>query len=133
MSDESGQADVTVEVRGLSIYTYHGVSEAEREVGQRLVIDVWLRPASCEAVTTDRLEDTADYGAVASLAAEVARAESRLTLERVAAEIGERLVERFDAAGVVVRASKPEPPLELPVGATAVRVALGAPVPGAGP
>ena len=27
---------VDVELRGLSIYTHHGVSEAEQEIGQRL-------------------------------------------------------------------------------------------------
>ena len=31
---------VTIEVRGLSLYTHHGVGAAEREVGQRLVFDV---------------------------------------------------------------------------------------------
>ncbi len=31
---------VDVELRGLSIYTHHGVSEAEQEIGQRLEFDV---------------------------------------------------------------------------------------------
>ena len=52
---------VEIEVRGLSIYTHHGVTEAEREVGQRLEIDVSFDVPDCDAVLTDRLEDTADY------------------------------------------------------------------------
>src|SRR3954465_11871198 len=34
--DGGDQTEVTIEVRGLSLYTHHGVSAAEREVGQRL-------------------------------------------------------------------------------------------------
>ena len=39
----SPEPAVTVEITGLSLYTRHGVSEAERELGQRLVIDVVVR------------------------------------------------------------------------------------------
>jgi len=34
------ETSVEVELRGLSIFTHHGVTEAEREVGQRLEFDV---------------------------------------------------------------------------------------------
>ena len=44
--------------RGLSIYTHHGVSDAEQEVGQRLVLDISFDVPDCDAVLTDRLEDT---------------------------------------------------------------------------
>ena len=37
---DGAESSVDVEVQGLSIYTRHGVTEAEQEVGQRLVIDV---------------------------------------------------------------------------------------------
>ena len=32
---EGAETVVTIEIAGLSLYTHHGVSEAEREVGQR--------------------------------------------------------------------------------------------------
>ena len=38
--DEVPEPTVTIEITGLSLYTQHGVSDAEREIGQRLVIDV---------------------------------------------------------------------------------------------
>jgi 7,8-dihydroneopterin aldolase/epimerase/oxygenase len=49
-----------VELRGLSIYTHHGVSEAEQEVGQRLEFDISFDVPDCDAVLTDRIEDTVD-------------------------------------------------------------------------
>ena len=63
--DEVPEPTVTVEITGLSLYTQHGVSEAERELGQRLVIDVAFELADCDAMVTDRIEDTVDYGALA--------------------------------------------------------------------
>ena len=71
--EESSQEDfddielepsVTIEVSGLSLYTRHGVTEAERELGQRLVFDIGLELLECDATVTDRVEDTADYGEV---------------------------------------------------------------------
>ncbi len=115
----------SVEVEGLSVYTHHGVSDAEQEIGQRLVLDISIALADCPATRSDRLEDTVDYSAVCALAAEVAASERRHTLERVAAEVAERLLERFPAADAVrVRATKPEPPIPLSVGAVAVEVEL---------
>ena len=57
------QTVVTVEVNGLSLYTHHGVTAAEREVGQRLILDIRLELGEADATVTDRLEDTVDYGA----------------------------------------------------------------------
>jgi 7,8-dihydroneopterin aldolase/epimerase/oxygenase len=114
--------EVEVEVRGLSIYTHHGVREAEREVGQRLEIDVAFDVPDCDAVLTDRLEDTVDYSEVCDLVALAATERSYRTLERLCHVIGERLMERFACESVRVRAAKPEPPLALSVEEVAVEV-----------
>jgi 7,8-dihydroneopterin aldolase/epimerase/oxygenase len=113
---------VEVEVRGLSIYTHHGVTEAEQEVGQRLEIDVSFDVPDCDAVLTDRLEDTADYSEACEIVALAATERSYRTLERLCHVIGERLMERFACESVRVRAAKPEPPLSLAVGEVAVEV-----------
>jgi dihydroneopterin aldolase len=113
---------VEIEVRGLSIYTHHGVTEAEQEVGQRLVIDISLAVPDCEAVLTDRLEDTADYSEACKIVAQAATERSYKTLERLCHVIGERLMERFACESVRVRAAKPEPPLPVAVGEVAVEV-----------
>ena len=58
---EEAAESVTVEISGLSLYTHHGVSEAEREIGQRLVIDLRLDVGETDATVTDSIEDTVDY------------------------------------------------------------------------
>ena len=116
------EPEVTIEITGLSLYTHVGVSDAEREVGQRLLLDLRLDVGECDATVTDRLEDTIDYSAVAELANLVAQQRSYKTLERLCAAIAERLLERYNAQAVWIKAAKPEPPMALPVTEVSVEV-----------
>ena len=113
---------VTVEITGLSIYTHHGVGEAERKVGQRLVFDVALELDRCDATVTDRLEDTVDYGDVCQQVALVAQERSFRTLERLCTHVADRMMGRYGVDQVSVRAAKPEPPIPLHVDEVAVEV-----------
>ena len=119
--DEAAES-VTVEITGLSLYTHHGVSEAEREVGQRLVLDLRMEVGECDATVTDRIEDTVDYAQVCELANLVAQQRSYKTLERLCTAIADRLLERYDLGAVWVKAAKPEPPMALPVSEVSVEV-----------
>ncbi len=119
---EGSEPEVTIEISGLSLYTHVGVSEAERVVGQRLLLDLRLDVGECDATVTDRLEDTVDYAEVCDAANLVAQQRSYKTLERLCAAIAERLLGRYGAQAVWVKAAKPEPPLALPVGEVSVEV-----------
>src|SRR5437764_6217092 len=121
--DEGGsEPEVTIEVSGLSLFTHVGVTAAEREVGQRLLLDLRLDVADVDATVTDRIEDTVDYGEVCELANLVAHQRSYRTLERLCAAIADRLLEQYKATAVWVKAAKPEPPLPLPVTEVSVEV-----------
>jgi len=122
--DEEGarHTEVTIEVSGLSLYTNHGVSAAEREIGQRLVLDIRLEVGECDATVTDMVEDTVDYGAVVSTVALVAQQRSYKTLERLCSVIADRLLNDYEAEEVWVKAAKPEPPIALPVEEVSVEV-----------
>lgn len=126
--DGGAEASVQVELRGLSIYTHHGVSDAEQQVGQRLEFDVSFDVPDCDAVLTDRLEDTVDYAEVCDIVALAATERSYRTLERLCHVVAERLNERFGCESVQVRAAKPEPPLPLSVEEVAVEVTHERPV-----
>jgi dihydroneopterin aldolase len=120
--DDDGFETVTIEISGLSLYTHHGVSEAEREIGQRLLIDLRLDVGETDATVTDRVEDTVDYAEVCQLVALVAQQRSYRTLERLCSAIADRLLGDFELEGVWVKASKPEPPIPLPVDDVSVEV-----------
>lgn len=113
---------VTIEISGLSLYTRHGVSDAERELGQRLVFDVVFELDECDATVTDRVEDTVDYGKVCEQIAFAAQERSYKTLERLCAAVADRMIDRFGAESVRVKAAKPEPPIALPVDEVSVEV-----------
>jgi 7,8-dihydroneopterin aldolase/epimerase/oxygenase len=116
------ESSVEVELRGLSIYTHHGATDAEQEIGQRLEFDLTLDVPDCDATLTDRLEDTADYAEVCDIVALAATERSYRTLERLCHVVAERLMERFGCDSVRVRAAKPEPPLPLALEEAAVEV-----------
>jgi dihydroneopterin aldolase len=119
---EEGFETVTIEIGGLSLYTHHGVTEAEREIGQRLLLDLRLDVGETDATVTDRVEDTVDYAEVCQLVALVAQQRSYKTLERLCSAIADRLLADFELEGVWVKASKPEPPIPLPVDDVSVEV-----------
>jgi len=121
-ADEDAPESVTIEITGLSLYTHHGVSEAEREVGQRLVVDVRLEMGECDATATDSIEDTIDYVQVCQLIALVAQQRSHSTLERLCSTIANRLLSDYELEAVWVKASKPEPPIALSVEEVSVEV-----------
>jgi 7,8-dihydroneopterin aldolase/epimerase/oxygenase len=120
--DEGNEPEVTIEISGLSLYTHHGVSAAEQEIGQRLVFDLRLDVGDCDATLTDRIEDTVDYAQVCQEVALAAQRRSYKTLERLATAVADRLLDRFDAQAVWVKASKPEPPIPLPVDEVSVEI-----------
>jgi len=120
--DAEGAESVTIEITGLSLYTHHGVSEAEREIGQRLMLDLRLEIGETDATVTDRIEDTVDYGEVCQLVALVAQQRSHRTLERLCSSIADRLLADYELEGVWVKATKPEPPIPLPVAEVSVEV-----------
>jgi 7,8-dihydroneopterin aldolase/epimerase/oxygenase len=119
---EETAESVTVEITGLSLYTHHGVTEAEREVGQRLVLDLRLDLGETDATVTDSIEDTVDYAEVCQLVALIAQQRSHKTLERLCSTIADRLLADYELEGVWVKAAKPEPPIALSVDEVSVEV-----------
>jgi dihydroneopterin aldolase len=121
--DEEGtEPEVTIEISGLSLFTHVGVTAAEREVGQRLLLDLRLDAGENDATVTDRIEDTVDYAEVCDTANLVAQQRSYKTLERLCTAIADRLLDRYGVRAVWVKAAKPEPPLAFPVSEVSVEV-----------
>jgi dihydroneopterin aldolase len=120
--DDPSDPLVTIEIVGLSLYTHHGVDQAERTVGQRLLFDLSFDLAQCDATVTDRVEDTVDYADVCQQVALAAQERSYATLERLCSAVADRMMDRYAADAVTVRATKPEPPIALPVEEVTVEV-----------
>jgi dihydroneopterin aldolase len=98
------------------------VEAAEREVGQRLIFDLSFEVGDCDATVTDRVEDTIDYADVCQQVALASQERSYRTLERLCSAVADRMIERYGAEAVTVRATKPEPPIPLPVDEVSVEI-----------
>ena len=120
--DDAFQTVVTIEISGLSLYTHHGLTAAEREIGQRLLIDLTLEVGEVDATVTDLVEDTVDYGEVCNTVSLVAQQRSYKTLERLSTAIADRLLADYSIEAVSVKCAKPEPPIALPVEEVSVTV-----------
>ena len=120
--DDGVESVVTVEVTGLSIFAAVGVTDAEREVGTRILLDLRMDVGECDATVTDMVEDTVDYAQVCQTAWLVAQERPYRTLERLCSVIADRILADFPVEYVWVKAAKPEPPIPLPVGEVSVEV-----------
>ena len=113
---------MTIELSGLVVFGHHGYLEAERRLGQRFLVDLWV-DVDGEATDTDRIEDTVDYRRLAALVREVFAGQERLLLEGLAGAIADGIIERHAAVERVrVRVRKPDVVLDPPVDYAAVVV-----------
>src|SRR5437763_8045255 len=109
------EPEVAIEISGLSLFTHIGVTPAEQEVGQRLLLDIRIDVGESDATLTDQLEDTVDYAQVCEMTNLVAQQRSYRTLDRLCAAIADRLLASYYVNSAWIKAATPEPPLALPV------------------
>jgi len=111
---------LVVRLRGLEVFGRHGVHAAERELGQRFVVDLHLELAGARATATDDLADTVDYAALADAVAGLVAGPPVALLERLAALIADRVLAEPGVAAVEVTVHKPHVALPQAVAETAV-------------
>ena len=100
-----------ISLHGIDVYAHHGVHPAERELGQRFVVDVDLWADCGPAAASDDLARAVDYTAVHRCVHETTAAGSCLLIEAVAGRLCRALLEGFPAARVEVTVHKPNPPI----------------------
>jgi dihydroneopterin aldolase len=113
---------VTIELRAIELFAYHGVLEHERRDGQRFFVDVELDYEGEAAAASDRIEDAIDYREVVEAVVEVSDGRAYHLLEAFATALANELVVRFPVARVLVRVQKPDVVLPRPVDHAAVVV-----------
>jgi len=111
-----------ITIEGIDVLGHHGVDEAERKVGHRVIVDVdmWLDLSG--AVVEDDIHKTVNYEEACALIEQVAGQEEFLLLESLASEIGDRLLDNFDVQEVAVRVRKASLPIATRVTAVTVEI-----------
>jgi 7,8-dihydroneopterin aldolase/epimerase/oxygenase len=109
-------------IRGLEVQAQIGVSKEERLLARPLVIDLDLSVEGA-ALVSDDVQDTVDYGAVCVLVSELVGQRPRKTLERLAYEIVERLLDTFPSVTqATIELFKPNPPVLANAASAGVRL-----------
>jgi dihydroneopterin aldolase len=87
--------------------SYHvGVTDAEREKPQRLLLTVDMNFDITSAAVSDRVEKTIDYKRVAEELLKFGEGRSWKLLERLVANIADRILSEYKAQSVIVEAKK---------------------------
>jgi dihydroneopterin aldolase len=111
---------MTIELAGLVLFGHHGYLEAERKLGQRFLVDLWV-DVDGAAAASDDIEHTVDYRFLAELVREVFAGPERQLLEALAGAVVDGILERFEMVERVrVRIRKPDVVLDPPVEHAAV-------------
>jgi dihydroneopterin aldolase len=98
-------------LHNMIFYGYHGVFVAEKELGQRLEVDVELQLDLRLAGVNDDLEATVNYVEVYTVVKEIVEERAFNLVEAVAEEIATTLLGAYSLQEVCVRIRKPQPPV----------------------
>ena len=99
-------------LKGIRFHGYHGVAEAERQVGQKYEIDLDLMTDLSAAGTSDDLTHTIDYAEVAQLAITIGTQQSFRLFEALAEAIAAAILDQFEIEEVRIAVKKLSPPIE---------------------
>jgi dihydroneopterin aldolase len=96
-----------IRLKDITIFGFYGVSPAEREVGQKIQIDLDLHADLGAACRSDSLQDTINYEAVYSTVMEVVGGEEHYRLlEALGEEICTAVIDSFPVSRVEIRLRK---------------------------
>src|SRR5690554_1442995 len=92
-------------------YGYHGVYDGERELGQRIEVDVELYFDLKPAGSTDDLELSLDYVEIYTIAKDIVEERHFNLIEAMAEGIAGEILSAYTIDQIVVRVRKPLPPI----------------------
>jgi len=95
-----------IRLKGITVFGFYGVSPAEREVGQKIQIDVELHADLSEACRSDSLKDTINYESVYAKVVDAAAQRKHRLLESLGEDICYALLKNFPVSKVTVSLRK---------------------------
>lgn len=95
-----------IRLKGITVFGFYGVSPAEREVGQKINIDVELHADLSAACKSDSLKDTINYESVYAKISDAASSRKHRLLESLGEDISYVLLSNFPVSRVSVSLRK---------------------------
>lgn len=99
-------------LQNMKFFGYHGLFPEENKLGQRFNVNLELYTDLKKPGTTDKMEDSIDYGQAYNLVKEVVEGEAKNLIEAVAESIATKLLGEFESLKACkVKVIKPDPPI----------------------
>ncbi|SFS86189.1 dihydroneopterin aldolase [Marininema halotolerans] len=95
----------------MAFYAYHGAFSEENRLGQRFLVDLELMMDLKPAADTDDLDRTVNYASVYEAVKGIVEDHTFALVETLAERIADRLLTDFPLHEVMVRVTKPDPPI----------------------
>jgi len=112
-------------IERLEFEGFVGIDESERTTPQPLAADLELFLDLSKAISTDNLENTVDYAAVAKKIVATAQQEQFCLIETLGERLAEVILEDSNISEVHLWVRKLRPPIKNPVGSVGARIARG--------
>ena len=112
-------------LKGIRFHGFHGVAEAERQLGQKFEADVELVCDLAAAGGTDDLARTIDYAQVVDIIVKTGTEESFRLIETLAETSASRILNRFPVREVQIAVKKLAPPISEVLRYVAVEIRRG--------
>ena len=109
-------------LKGMEFYGYHGVHAAEKERGQRFIIDLTMERDARPAAASDDLAHAVNYAAAYETVRQITEGPSLNLLETLAETIAARILTDFDIRAICVCVKKPDVALNGPLDYAAIRI-----------
>lgn len=112
-----------IKIEGLEIFANHGVFPEENVLGQKFIVSATLYTDTRKAGKTDELTASIHYGEVSAFITEFVKSHTYKLLERVAEELVEDMLQKFDELEkVTLEIQKPWAPVGLPLKTVSVKI-----------
>lgn len=98
-------------LKNMVFYGHHGVYAAERELGQKIEVDLELFADFTVAGSRDDLAQTVNYQEVYLMVKQIVETEPFNLIEALGAAILKQVLAAFPVDRVTVRVRKPQPPV----------------------
>lgn len=102
----------TILLQNCAFFARHGVHDEEEFLGQRFFVDAELDVTAGDALETDQIKDTVNYGVAFTVIEEIVTGKRRYLIEALALDIAKGLAAKFPQikrAKITVR--KPNAPV----------------------
>lgn len=98
-------------IKDMVFYAYHGVFDAERELGQRFEVDIELHLDLRQIGRSDDIDLTINYVDVYTIIKDLVEEQEFHLVEGLAETIADQILDSYKLQGVTVRVRKPHVPI----------------------